>query len=152
MKSEGVVLYHTIKKMNCTYALSAKSDEDVQVSKCLYFDPNSNGKTLWNELLESGSFHKNLSSKFDNIYGEMGVAIAAQTRLEAGDTKDVEMSLVWDMPVVSFPRARRKFTKFYTKYFGSSDATLKIVDYCFKQYKTWEKDIYSYQKRVLLDE
>lgn len=137
--------------MKCTYALAVKSEQNLDISKCLHFEPNSDGDDVWNSLYKQGRFLKNEKQKSDNVYGEMGVGVAAQIVVPAGDVKDVEMCLVWDMPVVSFPGGRRKYSKYYTKYFGSSDATLKIVDYALNKYKKWEEDIYLYQKKVLLD-
>lgn len=137
--------------MKCTYALAVKPEENIETSKCLHFDPNSDGGDLWSDLYKQGRFSSSENEKSDNVYGEMGVGIAAQAVLPAGAVKDVEMCLVWDMPVVGFPGGRKKYSKYYTKYFGSSDATLKIVDFALNQYKNWEKDIYFYQKRILLD-
>lgn len=141
--------------MKCTYALAIKSDRNnIDVSKCLHFDPNSDGGDVWQDLYERGRFstRKPVSEKSENVYGEMGVGIAAKVVLAAGAVRDdVEMCLVWDMPVVSFPGGRKKYCKYYTKYFGSCDATLKIVDFALNQYKKWEEDIYFYQKNVLLD-
>lgn len=147
--AEGVILHQTIKKMKCTYALSINSQENLKITKCLYFDPNSDGRVVWNDLYEQGGFLEN--GKIENVYGEMGVGIAAQVHLQVGGVKNLEMCLAWDMPIISFPGGRKKYYKYYTKFFGSSDATLKIVDYTLNHYKKWEEDIYFYQKKVLLD-
>lgn len=99
----------------------------------------------------NGAFSKKQNVNTDHVFGEMAVGVAAQITLQAGNVDDVEMCLVWDMPTVAFPGGRSKYCKYYTKYFGVTDATLKIVNYAFEQYKNWEKDIYGYQKKVLLD-
>lgn len=138
--------------MKCTSALSVKSNQNLNISRCLYFDPNSDGHIPWDDLHEKGGFSKSeTKEKLDNVYGEMGVGVAAQTILQPGNTGNIEMCLVWDMPVVNFSEARRKYCKYYTKFFGTSDATLKIVDYALKEYNNWEKHIYAHQKKVLHD-
>lgn len=147
--AEGVILHQTVKKMKCSYALSVNSEQNMEISKCLHFDPNSNGNQIWNDLYEQGRLVEN--EKTENIYGEMGVAVAVQVALQSGGVRNVEMCLVWDMPIVGFPVGKRKYSKYYTKYFGTTDATLKMVDYTLNQYKKWEEDIYFYQKNILLD-
>lgn len=137
--------------MKCAYALSVKTQQNLDVTKCLHFDPNSDGKTVWDDLHEQGGFSKCENGKSENVYGEMGVGVAAQATMQAGAVRDVEMCLVWDMPLVTFTEQRKKYFKYYTKYFGATDACLKIVDFAFKRYKDWEKAIYGYQRKVLDD-
>lgn len=87
----------------------------------------------------------------NQIFGEMACGIASQIKLEAGQKDAIEFNLVWDMPVVSYPDKKRKYQKFYTTHFGSENATLKIVDYSFKNYKNWQLEIYNWQIDVLDD-
>lgn len=152
LNSEGVILYNTIDSMPCKYGLSVKSKDNLNISKCLYFDPNSNGETVWNELYEKGEFSKLIeNTKNDNVFGEMACAVASQVTIKPQEAEDMEFSLVWDMPVVSFPGKMRKYHKFYTKYFPYEQAILKIIDYAFKNYDDWEFAIYNWQKEIIND-
>lgn len=151
LQYEGVLLQHSIDKMPCTYSLSVKSRENLNISKCLHFDPNSCGKIPWQQLYDNGKFDSTSSAVPDQVYGEMGVGIAAQVTVTPRKIEDIEMSLLWDMPVVMFCGRMRKYSKFYTKYFGTSNNTLKIVDYIFQNYKSWENDIHAHQKKILND-
>ncbi|KAK9730432.1 Glycosyl-hydrolase family 116, catalytic region [Popillia japonica] len=152
LDSEGVILYNTIDSTPCAYALSARVRDGVNVSKFLHFDPNSNGQEIWSQLYENGKFNKILDHhKSDHYFGEMGSAIASQVTVQSGKTEEVENCLVWDMPLVTFFGKAKKYAKFYTKFFGSDKPTLKIVDYAFKNYKSWEQSIYDWQKIVLSD-
>ncbi|KAJ8911307.1 hypothetical protein NQ315_017001 [Exocentrus adspersus] len=151
LNAEGVVLYHTIDKMPCSYALAAKASDGVKISKCLYFDPNSDGSKPWIELKNNGGFEKLPSSTHGHIFGEMGCGIAAKVTLAPSEAKETVMDLVWDMPTVNFPGKQRKYNRFYTEWFGMENAVLKIVDYAFNNYNSWEQSIYNWQKDVLSD-
>lgn len=146
------MLYHSINKMPCVYALSVKSRERQSVSKCLGFDPTSDGKEPWKQLYENGKFEQSSRNSTDNIYGELAVGIAAQVKIPPSSTQQMEMSLVWDMPVIHFRYKQKNYNKFYTTFFGSTNATLKIVDFVFSRYKIWEEEIFNHQSKVLNDE
>lgn len=47
---EGVILYHKLDKMQCSYSLGVKAADGVSISKCLHFDPNSSGSVVWNQV------------------------------------------------------------------------------------------------------
>lgn len=151
MESSGVVLYNSIDKMPCAYALAAKVQDNVDISKCLFFDPNSNGKLPWDQLHQNGKFDKLVKNKSDQIYGEVACGIAIQIQIKPSELKELELCLAWDMPVVGFPFTNKKYYKFYTKYFGRDNATLKIVDYAFKHYKQWDTAIHDWQNPILSD-
>lgn len=151
LESSGVVLYNFIDKMPCAYALAAKVKDNVNISKCLSFDPNSNGTIPWDQLYNNGKFDKLSKNKFDQTFSELACGIATQMQVNPSQVKDCEMCLAWDMPVVNFPDSDKKYYRFYTKYFGRDNATLKIVDYALKNYQQWERAIYKWQTPVLDD-
>lgn len=142
------MLNHTINKMPCTYILAAKSDESSDISKCLYFDPNSTGIEPWIQLKNNGCFNKLNDDSHGHVFGEMAVGIAIKLTVPVGESKKSEMALVWDMPTVNFGKADKQYNKFYTKLFGPSPG-LKIVSYAFNNYSEWEKKIYAWQAPVL---
>ncbi|XP_057653442.1 non-lysosomal glucosylceramidase [Diorhabda carinulata] len=149
--SEGVVLYHKIDNMPCAYALAAKTRDDLSVTKCLYFNPKSNGFDVWKQLKDNGEFDKTNTSVTENVYGEMACGIAAKIRIGPRECQEVEMSLVWDIPTINFPLRQKIYSKFYTKYFGKENAILKIISYSFDNYSSWEEAIYNWQEPVLED-
>ena len=149
---EGVVLYNVVEKTCSSYVLAARSKAGLNISKCLHFDPNSDGSSVWDPLHKQGKFDKVTDrKKDDHVFGEMAIAVAAQVTVPARGSDDVEMCLVWDIPVVSFVGQGRQYTKFYSKMFGREKAPLKIVDYTLKNYARWEEDIWGWQKPILDD-
>ncbi|KAJ8948373.1 hypothetical protein NQ317_009465 [Molorchus minor] len=150
--SQGVVLYHTIDKMQCTYVLAARADDGVEISKCLYFDPNSDGSKPWMQLKNYGEFKENSTTvSHGHIFGEMGCGIAARATLAPSEKRELAMTLSWDMPVINFPGKERKYNKFYTQSYGTENAGLKIINVAFRRYSEWEQSIYNWQKDVLND-
>ncbi|RZC10207.1 non-lysosomal glucosylceramidase [Asbolus verrucosus] len=113
--------------MQCSYALSAKVNPVINISKCLYFDPNSDGIEPWIQLKNNGSFDNIGDKNYGQVFGEMACGIATKATVHAGSTVTSELSLVWDMPSVQFPNKQRKYNRYYTKYFGSENAVVRIV-------------------------
>lgn len=136
--------------MPCTYSLAVKKNKELNISKCLYFNPCSSGKDLWNQLYENGQFTTSCNNT-QEIYGEMGCAIAAQVSLPPSAKIDLEYTLVWNMPVVNFLGKQVSYKKFYSKYFGLANNNAEIVEFIFNNYGKWESDIYNWQKPVLKD-
>ncbi|XP_076260376.1 non-lysosomal glucosylceramidase [Rhynchophorus ferrugineus] len=150
--TEGVILYHTIDKLRCSYSLAIKLNDNVKVSKCLNFDPNSCGANVWNQLKANGQFDKIVEKSHNaHIFGEMAVGVSGRTKVLPGLSQDIEMVLVWDMPVIVYPVTKKKYFRFYTEKFGTENAAVKIVDYALTRYPDWEESIYQWQKDVLDD-
>lgn len=150
--TEGVILYHTMEKNRCSYTLAVKTSENVKISKCLNFDPNSDGSSVWNQLQKNGQFNKIVEkSNNPHIFGELAVGVSGKTRISSGRQENIEMVLVWDMPSIIYPVSNKKYYRFYTEKFGKENAALKIVDYAFTHYENWENEIYLWQKEVLDD-
>lgn len=134
--------------MACSYVLASKVSEDVQISTCLSFDPNSDGSEPWNDLNVNGEFTKTNNS-VDQVHGEMACGIAAKADLSGLTSQQIEIVLVWDMPKISFLGKEETYNKYYTKYFGSDSAALKIAAYALENYKEWEKSINNWQETIL---
>nr|XP_022910294.1 non-lysosomal glucosylceramidase [Onthophagus taurus] len=150
LDNEGVLIYNTIDKLPCCYALSIRKKDDLEISRLLHFEPKGDGRDVWLPLLKHGRFGKVVEkNKDDHVFGEVGSAIAAQIHVLPQQSGEIETCLVWDMPIVYFHDRVQKYFKYYTKFFGSDKPALKIVDYVFKNYKRWEEDIYNWQEPVL---
>lgn len=145
--------------MPCTYTLAVKSQNDLNISKCLYFDPNSDGFIPWQQLQENGKFNPENTSepslKTDLLeaktYNEMAVGIAAAVIVKPTENKSIEMTLVWDMPAVNFFSRAKRYKRYYSKFFASEDAPFQIASYGLDEFKNWETAIYQWQSKVLND-
>lgn len=137
--------------MQCSYVLSAKANPDIDISKCLYFDPNSSGIEPWIQLKNNGCFDKITDKNYGQVFGEMACGIAAKGLVHPNNCLSTEMALVWDMPTVQFPNKQKKYSRYYTKYFGNENAGLRITRYAFENYREWEDGIYRWQGAILED-
>lgn len=81
----------------------------------------------------------------------MAVGIASKVTVNASQSEEIELSLVWHIPTISFPSSKKTYNRYYTKQFGTDNAILKIVVYAFNNYKMWEQRIYEWQRKVLED-
>lgn len=156
---KGVTIKQTIADMQCNYSLGTRQssgtggagDGDEKISFC-QFDPCSDGDKLWRDLKTNGSLTE--PTKDEHIKAkELGVALCVQ-QIVAPKTqpKDIEFTLVWDMPVVHFTKKVKEYSKFYTKYFGKgADAGPKIAEHALQNYSHWENLIDEWQRPVLED-
>lgn len=147
---EGVILHQTIRKIACSYTLAAKVNDDIKVSSCLSFDPNSDGSEPWNDLQTNGEFKK-IKKPTNQFFGEMACGIAAKTTIMGSTTKQIEMVLVWDMPNIYFSGKQKTYCRFYTNYFGSEAAGPKIAAYALEHYRNWEDSIDKWQEPIFDD-
>lgn len=134
--------------MPCSYTIASRTQTDVKITTKLSFDPNSDGSGVWNELKINGEFTKSTKSA-SQIFGEMACGMAAKIDLPENAEKQIDMVLVWDMPSIYFSDKQKTYHRFYTKYFGSESASLKIAAYALDNYNSWEENIDKWQKKIL---
>lgn len=86
----------------------------------------------------------------------MSIAVCAQIKVKAGSKGNVEFSLVWNMPNISFTSNTIKYKKFYTRYFSeklnnNDNVALDIAQYAHANKSNWEKAIQNWQSPILND-
>ncbi|XP_044744306.1 non-lysosomal glucosylceramidase [Coccinella septempunctata] len=149
--ADGIILYHTICGMPSSYVLATEADSAHEISKCLFFDPNSSGSEPWYQLKNDGRFEKQSETNTRMIHGEMACGLAVKVTVKPTESELIKYNLVWDIPMINFPLRMKKYYKKYTDYFGREDAGLKISQYAFQNYGQWEKDIHLWQSTILND-
>ncbi|KAL7015975.1 hypothetical protein ACKWTF_016752 [Chironomus riparius] len=154
-EAKGATIVQNIVDMPCNYHVGVfkASDEDMKVTSAVKIDPNGNGSGLWNDLNENGIITNKSDDKSVKEGKDVCVAVCGQKTLKPKSSDEIEFGLVWDMPKVRFPKGKRWFTRFYTKYFGDDGkAGKKIMDYAFKNYSKWEQLMMDeWQKPILED-
>lgn len=147
--TKGVAIKQTITDMQCTYNLGSSKTPEVNLTCCKQFDPKGDGSGVWEDLFQNGKFTKEISD--ENLKKkEVGVGLCADFLVKPRLQQDVEFALVWDMPVVHFPKKLQSHHRFYTKYFGGDgDAGPKICDYALGKFPKWETEIFRWQDEVL---
>lgn len=93
------------------------------------------------------------SSQNNFTVKDLAVALSSQVTIQPGNQKDIEFVLVWDMPIIHFPKRAKSYSKFYTKYFvESGDSGPKIAEYALQNYLHWENLIEEWQRPILEDQ
>lgn len=52
--AKGANINQTIAGMRCNYSIASKISSEINLSRCIKFDPASNGDKLWQDLKENG--------------------------------------------------------------------------------------------------
>jgi non-lysosomal glucosylceramidase len=144
----GALLDHTIDKMQCIYGISGLETDAIKSTICTGFNPNGNGNNFWMQLLENQG--KLCNEKIDADNSSSAIAFSLSTNLKPKQKRELEFSLVWHMPTVSFGTKQRTFKRWYTRFFGSEpDAVKAIAEHSLKNYKKWEEKIDAWQNPIL---
>lgn len=147
--TKGVVVKQTIADMQCTYNLGSSKKPGVNITQCKQFDPKGDGSGVWGDLFQNGKFTKEKADE-DLKKQEVGVGLCTDFVVKPRLQQNVEFVLVWDMPVVHFPKKIQTHHRFYTKYFGADgNAGQKICDYTVEKFPEWEKEIFRWQDKIL---
>ncbi|XP_043279338.1 non-lysosomal glucosylceramidase [Venturia canescens] len=150
----GVMIHQQLNSMPCTYAVAGRSRSGVFISRKVNFDPSGDGRDLWTSLNDTGKLDSRAEKNSEKTKKETACAVCASTFVAAGETRDAEFSLVWDMPKIHFVDNRREWMRFYTTYFHDDEKSVapEISNYALKNYASWENDIHKWQSEVLDDE
>lgn len=67
--AKGVAIQQIIAEMPCTYNLACRVLPEINISRCVKFDPCSSGEQLWQQLKDQGQLNdgeadENLKSKY----------------------------------------------------------------------------------------
>uniref|UniRef100_A0A914Z6B5 Non-lysosomal glucosylceramidase n=1 Tax=Panagrolaimus superbus TaxID=310955 RepID=A0A914Z6B5_9BILA len=144
----GALLDHTIDKMQCIYAISALETDENQATICTGFNPNGNGSNFWMQLFENQGKLNNGKIEADN--SSSAIATSLTTHLKPKQKRDLEFSLIWHMPIVTFGTKQRNFKRWYTRFFGTDpDGVKAIAEHALKNYKKWEESIDEWQNSIL---
>lgn len=152
---KGATIAQNIVDMPCSYHIGVfkANEEDIKVATASKIDPNGNGSGLWTDLNENGLPTNKSDDKSVKEGKDVCVAVCGQKALKPNSSDEIEFGLVWDMPKVRFPKGKRWFTRYYTKYFGSDGkAGEKIMDYAFKNYSKWEQLMVDEWQRPILED
>lgn len=149
----GVMMHQKIRGMPCTYAISSRSKADINVTRKIAFDPHGNGASVWTDLEEQGSLKEDVTSTSPKTKQAIGAAVCSRIFVKSNEQRELEFSLVWDMPKVNFHCKMREYLRYYTKFFYEPDRSSapEIARYSLSHYKLWERDIFRWQKVVLDD-
>lgn len=145
----GILIKQKIQKIPLTYGIAALAKESVKVTS-IFFNPNSNGKSLWKKLETDGELNSDDKYVVNSGKTDIGSALCTRTSVNPNDFSTFVFSLVWDNPIIKFPQASKAVRRYYTKYFGDSgNAAPDMCLYCFDNYSKWEVSIHKWQASII---
>lgn len=137
------------------WGIAIRSDEDLILSKTICFDGTGDGEIFWRPFLKNGDA-PNLG---DGWLSESGfretppshptAAVCARTELKPGEEKIITMTLVWDLPQITFGQGR-KWYRYYTNEWGRNGKNSKaLTELAFSSAEVWESQISSWHDAII---
>ncbi|XP_061171988.1 non-lysosomal glucosylceramidase-like [Saccostrea echinata] len=147
----GVSINHNIQDMKCTYCIAGVHHNDVSVTCKEYFNPRGSGQEVWDDLKDDGQLNPEGGRNTCTGKGEeSAAAVCVQANVPPKQTRDLEFTLTWDMPIIHFKARENFYARRYTRWFGmDGEAGPRMSSYAAANYKTWEQKIEEWQKPVL---
>lgn len=171
----GVSINQKLNKMPLEYVIAAKKSDNCQVTYDCQFNPMNleSSTNLWMDLLRDGKLDNREFKGLQNDREKLATAVCAQIKLKSQSKENVDFSLVWNMPNVSFSTSRMNtserlsYKRFYTRYFPDTDPNCAKNITCYSiskrndwltKLKDWRQPIFEnktlpeWYKRVLFNE
>lgn len=149
----GITMYNfAYEKMPYTMTIGAHEAADNKVTRCLAFNPASDGLDIWNDLAQDGEFQNSGGKSRVTSPGQaLGCGVAIKATVNARSSKNnCDFVLTWDMPMVYFGSKEVSHCRRYTRFFGSDGkAGEKMALYALDNYPIWEQKINAWQNEIL---
>jgi non-lysosomal glucosylceramidase len=113
------------------------------------WNPAGDGADLWHTFAADGSL-SNCDDPTPAEAGEQtGAAIALRFTLAPGETRQIPMTLSWDLPVTEFAAGVNYFRR-YTDFFGRTGRNAwAIAQMALQHYTQWQQHIAAWQTPIL---
>ncbi|RXN21558.1 non-lysosomal glucosylceramidase [Labeo rohita] len=149
----GVLLHHQTPVNPYTMCIAAREKSGQEISHQTAFSPKGTCSALWSDLLTDGRLDSPKDSSPPTQKGEeVAAALAVSCSVPANSHNNVEFSLAWDMPKITFGSRERIYLRRYTRYYGSKgDAAPSLSHYALTHYSKWEESIIEWQRPILQD-
>ncbi|XP_064787505.1 non-lysosomal glucosylceramidase isoform X2 [Oncorhynchus masou masou] len=149
----GVLLHHCTTVNPYTLCMAAREQSDREISHQTAFSPKGTCGMLWGDLIADGRLDSPTGSSPPTQKGEkVAAALAVGCPVPAQGHNDLEFSLAWDMPKITFGSREREHVRRYTRFFGTkADAAPSLSHHALTHYRLWERSIEEWQRPILQD-
>ncbi|WBU57859.1 non-lysosomal glucosylceramidase [Paracoccus sediminicola] len=135
--------------------LAARPSEGWDLTLAAAFDPRREGKAIW----ESFSTEGRIAAPGEG-WGSGGgfsefppprhcAAIAAKTRLGPGETRQIDMALAWDMPVIRFGQGRRHYRHYTARWGRDGQSAAAIATHALTRADHWFEAASGFHQRAV---
>ncbi len=133
--------------------ICAREDAGVEITSCPSFDPRRNGEQVWRSFSEDGRLSP-IDADWTSGGGfsefpaaEPCGAVAVRCELAPGETRTIDLCLVFDLPIIRFGQGRR-WMRHYTETWGSGgNVSVEIARHAFASSNRWSSEIDAFHQR-----
>ncbi|NJM97474.1 MAG: bile acid beta-glucosidase [Phormidesmis sp. RL_2_1] len=112
------------------------------------WDPDGDGRDLWNSFATSGQL-TNFEDAGISTERQIGGAIALKITLTPGETQQLPFVLSWDLPVTEFAQGKSAYRR-YTDFFDRQGRNAwAIAQTALTHYPAWQQHIQAWQQPIL---
>ncbi|MDB9525075.1 GH116 family glycosyl hydrolase [Oscillatoria sp. CS-180] len=132
-----------------TWAIATLSQPNTELFFHTCWNPVGDGDDLWKTFATDGSL-ANMSSGRPAARGEqVGCAIALRFTLQPRETRQLPMTLAWDLPVTEYAAGIAEYRR-YTDFFGREGChAWAIAKIALENYDQWRQQVIDWQQPIL---
>ena len=134
-----------------SFAIAARERPGIHVSSRACFSASGDGSDVWEAFSRRAQLEEDADGAPSPAGTAVGAALAATLNIPAGERREVEFALSWDMPLARFGEGRAWYRR-YTRWYGrEGEAAPRLACDALRDYPEWEKRIAAWQTPVLDD-
>ncbi|MFL0788967.1 MAG: GH116 family glycosyl hydrolase [Prochlorococcus sp.] len=121
----------------------------VEVMRCSRWDPCGDGAEIWEPFAGDGRIPNSNNDRTSRSGEQASVAMALKLTLPPGESIEIPMVIVWDLPVTTFAtgvRDLRRYTDFFT---ADGTSAVAIATQALGDWRSWRQQIEAWQAPVL---
>ncbi|WP_008317884.1 GH116 family glycosyl hydrolase [Leptolyngbya sp. PCC 6406] len=131
------------------WAIATLTQPGVEVFYHTRWNPVGDGGDLWNGFAIDGSLVNSGDDRPAAAGEQIGGAIAVRFTLQPGETRQMPMTLVWDLPVTEYAAGVADYRR-YTDFFGREGQNAWVIaQTALANYTTWRQQIINWQQPIL---
>lgn len=131
------------------WAIATLTQPGVEVFHHTRWNPAGDGGDLWNTFSRDGSLIHCEDDRPAAEGEQIGCAISLRFTLQPGETREIPMTLAWDLPVTEYAAGVAEFRR-YTDFFGREGChAWAIAQTALANYATWRQQIIDWQQPIL---
>lgn len=131
------------------WAIATLTQPGVEVFHHTRWNPAGDGADLWNTFSRDGSLTHCEDDRPASEGEQIGCAIALRFTLQPGATREIPVTLAWDLPVTEYAAGIAEFRR-YTDFFGREGChAWAIAQTALANYATWRQQIIDWQQPIL---
>ena len=132
-----------------SWAIATEAQPDTEVFYHTRWNPVGTGADLWETFAAAGSLTNVALDQPASADEQMGCAIAVRFTLQPGETRQIPVSLAWDLPVTAYSKGSADYRR-YTDFFGAEGHhAWEIAATALTHYAAWRQQIVDWQQPIL---